>query len=196
MKKLGLRVFLFNFFLILMTQLGAQTTNSNPKMDEFIAVLDQTPFIKNYKRYRNNTESKVLELKLNTQLDLKAVNKVKIAYKQSQFKFDEILEQLKRDLATPAGRSRIKKSPQLFSLTYQRLFEDAKLHCDKEFHEKADLLVKTDGNPIAILLFETLFSMFKSYLDKSTTEKAFDAAYLETKFLEPLRFKSWDKITE
>jgi hypothetical protein len=177
---------------------GPSPMAANPKMDEFINILDQTSFIKNFKRYRNNTEAKILEVKgdQQLQLDQKSVTKLKVAYKQSQFKFDEVLDQLKRDLANPATRSRIKKSPQLFSATYQQLFDDAKLYCDNEFHQKADALLKKDGDPLALLVLDTLFALFKSFMDRQAADKAFNAAYLETKFIEPLRFKSWDRVTE
>jgi hypothetical protein len=56
--------------------------------------------------------------------------------------------------------------------------------------------LKRDGDPMLLLVLDTLFALFKSFTDRQAADKAFNAAYLETKFIEPLRFKSWDRVTE
>jgi nucleotidyltransferase/DNA polymerase involved in DNA repair len=192
---------LFSFAcLLLLTQLSAQTpasvTTSDAKMDELIAALESTPFIKNFKEYRSETEAKILELKLDTQLNPKDVGKVKIAYRQSQLKFDAIVDQLKRDLASNTTRKLIKKSPDVFAAGYQLKLDDAKLYCNNNFHQKADLLLKKDAmdSETIKLLIDTFFSLFKSFTDRNKTDNAFNAAYLDAKFIEPLRFKTWEKV--
>lgn len=169
----------------------------NPKMDEFIGLLESTSFIKDYKNFRSDTEAKIMELKLETQLDPKAVGKLRIVYKQSQFKFDAIIDQLKRDLANASTRKLIKKSPELFSEKYQNQLDDAKSYCNNNFHQKADILLgKGDAvDPVTMsLMIDTFVSLFKSFMDKKANDRLFNAAYLDAKLIEPLRFKAWERI--
>lgn len=190
------KVFLFIITLISTTLASAQAPAANPKMDEFIRLLESTKFIKEYKLYQQETETKIQTLKLATELDIKEVNKLKIAYKQSQFKFDAILDQLKTDISTSSGRSRIAKNPSAFSKLYNNLFEEAQDFCNNNFHQKADRLLNPnkDGNPLVALVIDALVNIIKNYIDKSANDKVINAAYLENKFIEPLRFKSWNKI--
>ena len=101
------------------TSIHAQSA-SEKKMDALINALDETKFIQEYKEYKNETESKIAEIKLNTELDAKAVAKLKIEYNKSKFKFDAIIDQLKRDLSNSTTRKLMVKSPTTFSDTYQK----------------------------------------------------------------------------
>jgi hypothetical protein len=196
MKKMK-KVFLFIITLMVATVASAQTsTTANPKMDEFIRMLESTKFIKEYKVYQQETETKIQALKLATDLDVKEVNKLKIAYKQSQFKFDAVFDQLKTDISTSSGRSRILKNPSEFSKSYQRLIDEAQEFCNNNFHQKADRLMHPtkDGDPLTALIIDALVNIIKNYIDKSANDKIINALYLENKFIEPLRFKSWNKI--
>ena len=171
---------------------------SEKKMDALINALDQTKFIQEYKEYKNDTEAKIAEIKLSTDLDAKAVAKLKIDYNKSRFKFDAILDQIKRDLSNSATRKLIIKSPTTFSNAYQKKLDDAKTYCSNNFHEKADaLLKKPDGGIDAEtleLLIGSFFTIFKSMSEKKKAEDEFNATYLETQLIDPLRFKTWDKV--
>lgn len=179
------------------TSVQAQSV-SEKKMDALISALDETKFIQEYKEFKNETESKIAEIKLHTELDAQAVAKLKIEYNKSKFKFDAITDQLKRDLSNSATRKLIVKSPTTFSDAYQKKLDDAKSYCSNNFHEKADaLLKKPDGSMDAAtleLLVGSFFTIFKSINEKKKAEDEFNATYLETQFIEPLRFKAWDKI--
>jgi hypothetical protein len=188
-------------FLSIAVQVSAQMTNQNAKMDEFILLLVNTKFMKDYKAYKQATETKIQELKLampslTSEADVKEINQLKIAYKQSQFKFDAVLDQLKTEIVTPAGRKRIVKNPAAFSKSYNRLLEDAQTFCNNNFHQKADRLLhpNKDGDPLTMLIVDALINIIKNYVDKQAADKAINAMYLETNFIEPLRFKSWNNI--
>lgn len=187
---------LFVVFLALSSTLLTAQSAAEKKMDALISALMETKFIVAYKEYKNETEAKISELKIETTLDAKEVAKVKIAYNQSKFKFDAILDQLKRDLANSATRKLILKSPNTFSNTYQRKLDEAKESCNNSFHKKADLLLKKDAldTQTLELLMGTFFTIFKSMSEQKKASNEFSAAYLETELIDPLRFKAWDKI--
>jgi hypothetical protein len=191
------KIFLFATALMLSTFISAQApaAAANPKMDEFIMLLSSTKFIKDYKAYQQETETKVQALKLATDLDVKEINKLKVVYKQCQFKFDAILDQLKTDIATPAGRKRIMKNPSAFSKTYNNLLEEAQEHCTNNFHLNADRLLKPTGTGVlSTLIIDALVNIIKNYIEGAANDKVINALYLENKFIDPLRFKSWNKI--
>jgi hypothetical protein len=183
-------------FLMLKVGVSAQSPATNPKMDEIIAVLEGTEFIQDYKAYRDSTEAKVLELKLNDNWNAAEIGKVKIAYKQSKNKFDAIWSQLKRDLTNPATRKMLKKSPDRFVGSYQVNLDAAKKYCNNNFHVKADDLLKKDGLSIDDLkiLVGTFFELFNTFRSNQATNETFNAAYLDEKLIQPLRFKVWDKV--
>jgi hypothetical protein len=186
-------------FLSMATSLLAQP---NPKMDEFIVLIGNTKFIKDYKLYKQATETKIQALKLAfpspTGADLSEMNQLKIAYKQSQFKFDAILDQLKIDITTATGRKRIVKNSAAFSNTYNRMFEGAQVHCNNHFHQRADKLLNPnkDGDPLTMLVIDMLINVIKNYVERQASDKAVNVVYLESAFIEPLRFKSWVDIKD
>jgi hypothetical protein len=88
------------------------------------------------------------------------------------------------------------KNTSAFSKRYNDLFEEAQDYCNNNFHQKADRLLNPnkDGNPLVGLVVDALVNILKNYLERSATDKVLNATYLETKFIEPLRFQSWNKI--
>ncbi len=170
---------------------------SEKKMDALINALEETSFIQEYKQYKSEVEAKVVELKITDSLNVKDVAKVKIAYNQSKFKFDAIVEQLRRDLSNAATRKLIEKSPTAFSNAYQKKLDNAKTYCNNNFHLKADDLLKIESAPdveTLELLISSFFTIFKTIGDKRKAADEFNTAYLETQLIEPLRFKAWEKI--
>ena len=194
MKKTLVFACLMAFVACFSTSIAAQTEK---KMDALIVALEETQFIQEYKQYKSDVEAKIAELKIDTSISPREVAKVKIAYNQSKFKFDAILDQLRRDLSNAATRKLIEKSPTTFSTTYQRKLDDAKTYCSNNFHQKADaLLKKPEAADMATLelLVNSFFTIFKSINEKKQTAETFNAAYLETQLIDPLRFKAWEKV--
>jgi hypothetical protein len=195
-KKMKQLLFIVAFLSITAHVSAQMQTSPNAKMDEFILLMSNTQFIKDYKTYKQATETKIQALKLATTLDINEINKLKIAYKQSQFKFDAILEQLKNEISTSSGRKRIVKNPSAFSKTYNRLFENAQDFCNNNFHKKADQLLNPnkDGDPLTMLVVDALINIIKNYVDRQATEKAANTLYLESYFNSTLKFRSWNEI--
>ena len=175
--------------------LSAQTTGGEKKLNNLISTLDDTKFIKDYKEYRSDMEGLVAEVK-GAEADAKEVAKIKLAYNQSKLRFDGVLDQLKRDLGNSSTRKLITKSPDVFSNNYQKRLDAAKLYCNDNFRKKAEKVLKVDAaNTENIeLLIGTFFTIFKSFSEKKAAENEFTAQFLEVNLIEPLRFKTWEKI--
>lgn len=189
-------LFLFCFFSMFL-QVSAQTATVNPKMDEIITALEKTQFMETYRTYKDSTESKILEINLKKNLSEQEVGKVKIAYRQSQSKFNAIINQLKRDLGNSSTRKMLRKSPDIFIKSYEIQLEAAKKYCNNTFHIKADLILKKDGIDqvqLAEILMKTFFELFKSFSEYQLSQEIFNMTYLETKLIQPLQFKDWDNI--
>jgi hypothetical protein len=197
------QIFFSMAFLSLVACANAQTTaaasasasTTNPKMDAIITALEGTEFIKQYKEYQVETEAVVNELKNKADVPPAELAKLKFAYKQSKTKFDELMNLLKRDLANPSTRKMIRKSPDLYTSSYQLKLDAAKTYCQNNFHAPATKVLQHSGGTEQIeLVIKTLFDIFKLFTDSSSVNEAANAAYLDTQFIQPLRYKSWEKI--
>jgi hypothetical protein len=196
MKKNILFALTFAFLFIGQPlKLKAQNTSAEKKMNTLISAIDETKFIIDYKEFKNQIEGLAAEIKL-SEADAKEIAKAKLSYNQSRLRFDAILDQLKRDLANPDTRKLITKSPEAFSRNYQKRLDECKLFCNDNFKKKASAILKTDALDAESiqLIIGSFFSIFKVFSEKKTAENEFSIQYLEVNLIEPLRFKTWDKI--
>lgn len=180
---------------IMGNRLLAQNAAGEKKLNNLINTLDDTKFIKEYKEYKSEMEGLVAEVKL-SEADAKEIAKAKLSYNQSKMRFDAILDQLKRDLANTSTRKLIVKSPDAFSKNYQKRLDEATTYCNDNFRIKASKILKTDALDTETLemLIGSFFTIFKSFGEKKAATDEFSVQFLEINLIEPLRFKSWDKI--
>ena len=190
-------VFVFTLATIFLTSisLSAQGTGTEKKLNTLITTIEDTKFIKSYKELKNKVENTAAEVKL-AQADPKDIAKVKLAYNQSKFRFDGVLDQLKRDLANSDTRKMILKSPETFSRNYQKRLDDAETYCNDNFNKKAAAILKTDaaGLDDIELLVGTFFTIFKAFTEKKASKDEFSIQFLELNLIDPLRLKAWDKV--
>jgi hypothetical protein len=195
MKKNILLTLISLTFFTVHNPLFSQGIGTEKKLNTLITAIEDTKFIKAYKELKNKVENTAAEVKL-AQADPKDVARVKLAYNQSKFRFDGVLDQLKRDLANSDTRKMILKSPETFSRNYQKRLDEAETYCNDNFNKKAAAILKTDaaGLDNIELLVGTFFTIFKAFTEKKAAKDEYSIQFLELNLIDPLRLKAWDKI--
>ncbi len=184
------------FFLF---QLNAQSAKER-RWQAAIDALEKSDFILKYDEFRSKAETDVAEFKLKSStLQASETAYIKKNYEAALARFDNLLDDLKRDFTEPDNRRSIATQPDHYSRFLEKDLNEAIHYYNTECLAKMETAVQMN-RPIAFGLMEAgmiialgkeLLQLWQSHSEKLNRQSG---EYFERVFVNQHRLRRWEEL--